>query len=170
MKKQILILTTLLALTFQSYSIEPPIGENALPSVNLTDLKGQTYKSSDIAKDGKVTVISFWATWCVPCKKELNTINELYEDWQSKYDMKLVAISIDDSRSSTKVKPYMDGQRWEFDVLLDINQDFKRALNIQSVPYTLLLDKNGKIVYQHSGYVDGDEIILEEEIMKLSKK
>jgi cytochrome c biogenesis protein CcmG/thiol:disulfide interchange protein DsbE len=130
----------------------------------LTDLKGQPYKSSDIAKDGKVTVISFWATWCVPCKKELNTINEVYEEWQKKYDMKLVAISIDDSRSSTKVKPYMDGQRWEFDVLLDINQDFKRALNIQSVPYTLLLDKNGKIVYQHSGYVDGDEIILEEEI------
>jgi cytochrome c biogenesis protein CcmG/thiol:disulfide interchange protein DsbE len=170
MKKQILILTTLLALSFHSYSIEPPIGENALPSVNLTDLKGQPYKSSDIAKDGKVTVISFWATWCVPCKKELNTINEVYEEWQKKYDMKLVAISIDDSRSSTKVKPYMDGQRWEFDVLLDVNQDFKRALNIQSVPFTLLLDKNGKIVYQHSGYVDGDEIILEEEIQKLSKK
>jgi len=170
MKKQILTLTTLLVLFFQSYSIEPPIGENALPLVNLTDLKGQPYKSSDIAKDGKVTVISFWATWCVPCKKELNTINEVYEEWQKKYDMKLVAISIDDSRSSTKVKPYMDGQRWEFDVLLDVNQDFKRALNIQSVPFTLLLDKTGKIVYQHSGYVDGDEIILEEEIQKLSKK
>jgi peroxiredoxin len=106
----------------------------------------------------------------VPCKKELNTINEVYEEWQKKYDMKLVAISIDDSRSATKVKPYIDGQRWEFDVLLDINQDFKRALNIQSVPFTILLDQNGKIVYSHSGYVEGDESVLEEEIIKLTKK
>jgi cytochrome c biogenesis protein CcmG/thiol:disulfide interchange protein DsbE len=149
---------------------EPKIGETGLPSINLTDLKGKTYNSLDITKDNKITVISFWATWCVPCKKELNTINEVYEEWQKKYDMKLVAISIDDSRSATKVKPYIDGQRWEFDVLLDINQDFKRALNIQSVPFTILLDQNGKIVYSHSGYVEGDESVLEEEIIKLTKK
>ena len=93
----------------------------------------------------------------------------IYEDWQKKYDMKLIAVSIDDSRSSTKVRPYADGQRWDFTILLDVNQDFKRALNIQNVPFTLLIDKTGKIVYTHSGYVEGDETILEEEIQKLSK-
>jgi thioredoxin-related protein len=84
--------------------------------------------------------------------------------------MQIVAVSIDDSRSATKVKPAVEGQRWEYDVLLDVNQDLKRQLNIQSVPFTLLVDANGKIVYTHSGYVDGDEYILEEEIQKLLKK
>ena len=95
---------------------------------------------------------------------------ELYDDWKKKYNMQIVAISIDDSRNSTKVKPIVDGQRWEYDVLLDVNQDLKRQMNIQSVPFTVLLNTSGKIVYTHSGYVDGDEYILEEELQKLSKQ
>ena len=95
---------------------------------------------------------------------------ELYDDWKKKYNMQIVAISIDDSRNSTKVKPIVDGQRWEYDVLLDVNQDLKRQMNIQSVPFTVLLNTSGKIVYTHSGYVDGDEYILEEDLQKLSKQ
>jgi peroxiredoxin len=80
--------------------------------------------------------------------------------------VKIVTVSIDDSRSSTKVKPYADSQRWQFDLLLDPNQDLKRELNIQTVPFTALLNKQGKIVYTHSGYVEGDELVLEDEIKK----
>lgn len=140
-----------------------------LPSIEIKDLSGEKVDISEYSNGGQITVVSFWATWCTPCKKELNNISEIYEEWVEDYDMKLVAISIDDSRSLAKVKSYINGQGWDFDVLIDANSDLKRALNFQTVPFTLLLDKEGKIVYRHTGYVEGDEYILEEEIQKLVK-
>lgn len=150
-------------------AVEKVLGEKTVPSVTLSDMNGKQVDVASFTKQGKITVLSFWATWCVPCKKELTNIADLYEEWQKKYNMQIVAVSIDDSRSATKVKPTVEGQRWDYTVLLDVNQDLKRQLNIQSVPFTLLVDANGKIVYTHSGYVDGDEYILEEEIQKLVK-
>jgi len=150
--------------------IEKVLGEKTVPSVTLTDVNGKKVDVADYSKSGKITVLSFWATWCVPCKKELTNISDMYEEWQKKYNVQIVAISIDDSRSTTKVKPYVDGQRWNYEVLLDVNQDLKRALNIQSVPFTVVVDQNGKIIYTHSGYVDGDEYALEEELKKLATK
>jgi cytochrome c biogenesis protein CcmG/thiol:disulfide interchange protein DsbE len=140
-----------------------------LPSLVLTDINGKKVNVADYGKNGKITVISFWATWCSPCKKELNNISYMYEDWQEDYKMELVAISIDDVRNTSKVKTYVDGQAWEYDVLLDTNEDLKRMMNFQTVPFTVLLNKEGKIVYTHAGYVEGDEFILEEKIKALSK-
>ncbi|MES2622522.1 MAG: TlpA disulfide reductase family protein [Bacteroidota bacterium] len=153
----------------EKHGIEKVLGEKTLPSVMLSDMNGKQVNIADYGKSGKITVVSFWATWCVPCKKELTNMADLYEEWKKKYNMQIVAVSIDDSRNSTKVKPIVEGQRWEYDVLLDVNQDLKRQLNIQSVPFTLLVNAAGKIVYSHSGYVDGDEYVLEEELQKLSK-
>lgn len=140
-----------------------------LPSIEIKDLDGNSVDISKYSNNEKLTVISFWATWCLPCKNELNNIADLYEDWVADYDVELVAISIDDSRNTSKVKTYVNGQAWEFEVLLDANSDLKRALNFQTVPFTLLLDKEGNIVYRHTGYVEGDEYILEEELVKFSK-
>lgn len=175
MKKSILAIA-FLAIFFavsaqdEKKGIEKVIGEKTLPSVVLNDMNGKQVNVADYGKSGKVTVLSFWATWCVPCKKELTNVADLYEEWAKKYNMQMVAVSIDDSRSSTKVKPTVEGQRWEYEVLLDVNQDLKRQMNIQSVPFTVLVDSKGKIVYTHSGYVDGDEYILEEELQKLNKQ
>lgn len=141
-----------------------------LPSVVLQDINGKKVNVADFGKNGKVTVLNFWATWCSPCKKELNNISYLYEDWQDEYGVELIAISIDDARNTSKVKSYVNGQGWEYQVLLDANEDLKRMLNFQTVPYTVLVDKQGKIVYSHSGYVEGDEYILEEKIREHSKK
>ncbi len=142
-------------------------GDKTLPDVTVKDLSNKSVNISDYGKNGKITVLSFWATWCSPCKKELNNIAELYEDWQDEYDMELVAVSIDDSRNASKVKTYINGQQWDYDVLLDPNSSLKRALNFQTVPYTLLIDSKGSIVYTHSGYVEGDEYILEDHIKEL---
>lgn len=166
MKLRLSLFLTILSVSTLSICAQT---KGTLPVLNLTDLNGKTVSSADIKKDEKITIISFWATWCPPCKKELNNISEEYTDWQKKYNLKVVAISIDDIKSSNKIKPYMDEHHWNFQVLLDISQDLKRALNIQNVPFTLLLDKNGKIVYTRSGYTEGDEAILEEEIQKISK-
>jgi cytochrome c biogenesis protein CcmG/thiol:disulfide interchange protein DsbE len=144
-------------------------GEKTLPNIVLNDINGRQVNMSSYGDSGRITVVSFWATWCAPCKKELTSIHDLYPEWQKKYGLKIVAVSIDDSRNAAKVKPYCNSQRWEYEVLLDTNQDLKRAFNVQTVPFTMLLDKTGKVVYTHSGYVEGDELVLEEEIAKLTK-
>ena len=150
------------------------LGENAsaqtsnLPDVTLKNVKGESVQLGKYATSGHPTVISFWATWCSPCKKELTNIVELYPEWKSKYNVEVVAISIDDARNSAKVKSYVDGVRWPYEILLDPNEDLKRSLNFQTVPYTILLDSNGKIVYTHNSYVEGDELILEDKIAALT--
>lgn len=143
--------------------------KQTLPDLNLKDVNGKVVNVKDYSKKGKIVIISFWATWCTPCKKELNNINELYEEWKSKYDVIVVAVSIDNARNVMKVKPYVDGQAWPFDILLDVNSDMMRAMNVVNPPHTFLLNKEGNIVYSHTGYLEGDEFTLEEKIKALVK-
>ncbi len=140
-----------------------------IPSATVKDLQGRSINTTDITNDGKPMVINFWATWCSPCKRELNTIADLYPDWQDETGVKLVAISIDDARSQSRVLPYVNGSAWDYEVYIDQNQDFKRALGVNNVPHTFLIDGNGKIVYEHNNYAPGDEIELYKEILKISK-
>jgi thiol-disulfide isomerase/thioredoxin len=121
-----LVFTSAQAQDKDKKGLEKILGEHRLPELSLNDMNGKKVNVADLGKTGKITVIDFWATWCVPCKKELNNINDIYEDWQKKYNVSVVAVSIDDSRSITKVKPYAEGQRWSYDILLDVNQDLKR--------------------------------------------
>ena len=107
--------------------------------------------------DGKPIVISFWATWCKPCIKELNNIAEVYEDWQDETGVKVIAISIDDARNMSKVKPKVNALLWDYEVYCDPNGDLKRAMGVGSVPHTFLLNENKEIVYLYTGYKDGDE-------------
>jgi cytochrome c biogenesis protein CcmG, thiol:disulfide interchange protein DsbE len=142
---------------------------NKLPATDVKTVDGKTFNTSKINNNGKPIVISFWATWCKPCKRELDAIAEEYEEWQKETGVKLVAISIDDSRSSGKVATDTKSHSWEYEVYLDENQDFKRAMNVNNIPHTFLLDGNGKIVWQHNSYAEGDEHHLYDIIRKLSK-
>ena len=142
--------------------------EKRLPEITLSDLEGSKVDVSQLSKEGKIIILSFWATWCVPCKKELTNIMDLYEDWQKEYNVELIAVSIDDSRNLTKVKPTVEGSGWPYRVLVDPNQDLKRALSFQNVPYTVVTDKTGNIAYIHNGYVEGDEFELEEKLKALA--
>lgn len=139
-----------------------------LPNVTVKDLNGKSVELKKVVKEGQITVISFWATWCSPCKKELDNMADLYDDWKKKYNVHIIAVSIDDARTSAKVKTTVNSKGWEYTVLLDSNEDLKRALNISSVPFTLLINQKGEIVYQHTGYKDGDEKKLAEKIKALS--
>jgi len=140
-----------------------------LPSVKLVDVSGKPVNTAELGFKGPV-VISFWATWCAPCKRELNTIYDLYEDWQAETGVQLVAVSIDDEKTKASVAPYVDSKGWEYLVLLDPNGDFKRAMGVNNVPHTFLIDQTGKIVYSHNSYAPGDEEKLYEEIKKLAGK
>lgn len=166
MKNLILVsLLSLLSLAAISQNAEK---NTNLPSVNIKTLDGQTFNTQDITNDGKPVIISFWALWCKPCKKELDAFNENYEDWVDETGVKVYAVSIDDSRSTAKVLPFVSGKDWEFEVLLDPNGDFKRAMNVNMIPHTFLLDGDGKIVYQHTSYYEGGEYELYELVKKVA--
>jgi peroxiredoxin len=152
-----------------SLSLIISIGFSQLPNINLKDVNGVTKNLSKFSNNGSPIIISFWATWCKPCKAELNTIAEDYDDWTEETGVKLIAVSIDDARSSTRVEPYINAQGWEYLVLLDPNGDLKRAMNVNNVPHTFLVDGNGKIVWDHNNYSPGDEEELYEELVKIAK-
>ena len=152
-----------------SLSLFISIGYAQLPNINLKDVNGVTKNLSKFNNNGNPIIISFWATWCKPCKAELNTIAEEYDDWTDETGVKLIAVSIDDARSSTRVEPYINAQGWEYLVLLDPNGDLKRAMNVNNVPHTFLIDGNGKIVWDHNNYSPGDEEELYEELVKIAK-
>lgn len=140
-----------------------------LPNVTIKDLQGKDVNIAKLSNNGKPFVITFWATWCGPCIKEHNALDEVYQEWKEETGVKIYSVSIDDSRTTAKVKPFVEGKGWDFEVLLDANGDLKRAMNVNNPPHTFLFDGTGKIVYQHTGYFDGAEEELYEEILKLKK-
>jgi len=140
-----------------------------LPSVTLKSIDGKVVKTDTLSNNGKPFIIDFFATWCKPCNRELSAISEVYEDWQSETGVKVIAVSIDQAQNINKVKPLVDNHGWPYEVLLDPNSDFKRALGINMIPYTLIVDGQGNIVYKHNGYTDGAEEELIEKVRELVK-
>ena len=163
--KQTKILLAFLALCILA-SAAPAFSAPA--EFKLKDMSGQEHKLSDYR--GKWVLLNFWATWCAPCKKELNTIHEVYDDWVAETGVTLVAIAIDDEKTKSQVPVYVNGKAWDYTVLMDPNWDFKRAMGVNNVPHTFLVDKNGVIVYSHNNYAPGDEEKLYQELLKLSEK
>ena len=140
-----------------------------LPSVTLKTMDGKSVNTATLSNDGKPFIIDFFATWCKPCNRELDAIAEVYEDWQKETGVKIYAVSIDQAQNINKVKPLVENHGWEYDVLLDPNSDFKRALGVQMIPYVLIVDGQGNIVYKHNGYTDGAETELIEKVRELIK-
>ncbi|MFD2698535.1 TlpA family protein disulfide reductase [Mesonia sediminis] len=141
--------------------------QSQMPNVQLKNMDNQlknVYK--DYAEDDKVYIFSFWATWCAPCINELEAIKAVYTDWQEEVDVELIAISIDDARTVKRVKPMVNGKAWEYEILLDTNQELKRKLQINNVPHTIVV-KNQKVMHVSNGYAEGAEEELFEEIKAL---
>ncbi|MCX7930851.1 MAG: TlpA family protein disulfide reductase [Chlorobi bacterium] len=138
-----------------------------LPVVTLKKLDGTPITTQEfVAGSSGPIVLDFWATWCKPCIQELSALSEVYEEWKKLTGVRIIAISIDDARNSKKVAPFVRGRRWQFDVYLDENADLKRALNVNEIPHTFVLDRHGRIVYQHKSYAPGDEELLLDAIRK----
>ena len=165
MKKIALTLLTFSLFAFTTFTNDG----GKIPTATVKKLDGTKVKTNTFSNDGKPMIISFWATWCKPCKQELDAINEDFAELVKETGVKLIAISIDDSRTSGKVTTDVKVKGWPYDVYLDENQDFKRAMNVNNVPHTFLVNGNGEIVWSHNSYAEGDEAKLYEALKKLVK-
>ncbi|MEZ7929843.1 MAG: TlpA disulfide reductase family protein [Flavobacteriales bacterium] len=158
MKKLFILITFIFSLSINSQSV--------LPDISLNTLNGEEINIQSISSNDKIAVVSLWATWCVPCIKELDAISEYYEEWKDEVDFELYAVSTDDSRTIKRVNAMVNGKGWEYTVLLDSNNELQRALGASTIPLTLIV-KNNKIVYRHSGYSAGVEFELFDKIKEL---
>ena len=140
-----------------------------LPAITIKTMEGKTIRTDTLSNEGKPFIIDFFATWCKPCNRELDAISEVYEDWQDETGVKIYAVSTDQAQNINKVKPLVDNHGWTYDVLLDTNSEFMKALGIQMIPATFVLDGKGKIVYRHIGYNEGEEQELIEKVRELVK-
>lgn len=145
--------------------------QKTLPNnIKLEGLEGQEVMSSHILKDSKPVVMLFWSTICKPCITEHDAFSEAYEDFLKEVDFKVVSISIDDRRNSSRAKSLVKGRGWPFETYLDVNQDLKRAMNVNLTPQLFIIDPQGNIVYSHTGYVPMGEEEIFEKLKKLFPK
>jgi peroxiredoxin len=162
MKKTLLILFVLVLNLASNAQV------SSVPAATLKNLDGKDVQTADLSNDGKPMLICFWATWCSPCKKELNTYADYYEEWQKETGVKIYAVTIDDQRTVNSVKPYVNSVSWEYEILSDVNKTFSQAMGVNSPPHTFLLNGKGEIVWQHVGYTPGDEEEVHEQLLKLA--
>jgi thiol-disulfide isomerase/thioredoxin len=160
----------LLSAALAFYSIASFAQSQDLPTTSVRDINGRQVAFNETFEKGKITLVSFWATWCIPCKQEIKNVKTKLEGWQKEVDFNYMTVSIDDSRAAAMVKTYSKSQGWTFPTYMDPNSDLKRSLNFQNVPYTMIVDANGKIVFQHTGFEEGSENQLFEKIKELSGK
>lgn len=150
-----------------SYAQESQRTLGRLPSVEVKTPEGGIFNTQDISNAGNPVIISFWALWCKPCIKELTSISDVYDEWVEETGVKLIAVSIDDARSTANVMPTANGKGWEYDILLDPNSDFKRAMNVNAIPHTFVINGEGEIVWQHTSFSEGSELELIEIVRKV---
>jgi thiol-disulfide isomerase/thioredoxin len=166
MKQWFGLLSFLLFFGVQAMAQDKPL--KRLPSVVVKTLDGKSVNIQEYGRKGRPVVLSFWATWCAPCKKELDELHKTYAAWQKQYQVEIVAITVDDARGLPKVKPMVAQKGWKYTVLSDVNKELQEACNIGNVPYTILLDKKGNVIYQHNGYLPGDEQELLKKITEIA--
>jgi len=160
--KLLFIFFILFALSGTGYGQTLPLHQ-----IDLKGLNGERTTMEKIIPEGKIVILSFWATWCGPCKKEMDAIQKIYSHWQEKYNVALIAISIDDARTAGRVKATVLQKNWPYEVYQDVEGQSKQVFNFENIPFTAVLDSDGKLVYTHIGYSSGDEDLLEKKLAEI---
>lgn len=164
---RIIFLSILLIGSVKLYSEQDTLqqGSSEIPSADLRTFDGSIVNSRDLLDDTVPIILSFWATWCRPCIQELSAINDEMVDWKKEINFRVVAVSIDDARTTHAVRNFVNARGWDFEVYLDPNSDFRHLMNVSQPPHTFIISR-GKVVFQHTSYSEGDEFILYDELVK----
>lgn len=143
---------------------------STIPSVFIKTMDGIAFNTAKFSNNGKPIIIDFWATWCVPCVMELNAIADKYEYWKNETGVKIIIIAIDTVHNSTTVSAFVKNKGWNYDVYLDPDGNFQKAMQVMDTPCTFVIDGTGKIVWMHNAYNEGDEDKAFAELKKLMTK
>jgi thiol-disulfide isomerase/thioredoxin len=162
-------IASFIVLVFVSFT---SFAQDYIPDIQVETLDGEKQSIIDIVKNNgkEITIINFWATWCLPCRNELENIAEIYPDWVKDYNVELIAVSIDDARTKSQVNPYINSRGFEYRIVMDGNQEFFKMVNGITPPLTLVVDNTGKILEVEHGYIEGNEYILEDKLMEFTEK
>jgi cytochrome c biogenesis protein CcmG, thiol:disulfide interchange protein DsbE len=153
-----------LLILFLSFSVLC-IGLDKAPDFRLDDIDGNTVQLSELLQHGAV-IVDFWASWCVPCKKELPSLGALADKYDS---LTVVAITIDKPKDHAKTKAAAKSIKGNILYLFDEN-DFARDLyQVNDPPVTFIVDKDGFVRFRHTGYNPGEENLLDEAAAKFLK-
>lgn len=131
----------------------------------LKDLDGNTFRLAD--HKGEVVYVSFWATWCVPCRRELPLLESMYSELKDR-GLLVVGVNTDPAANKSKIKPFASQYRFTFPTVLDPDNNVHDTYNpSRELPYGLLIDRAGNLHKTYAGYRTGDEELLRQDILAL---
>ena len=172
MKSAILLLLILSICSFSANAQSgadnnSPSNTEKIPIADVKDLDGKTISTASFSNNGKPILVVFWNSVHKFPTKELEALQDNYENWKTRTGVKIIVISIDDSRTASRVAPMVNAKGWDFEFYLDINSDFKRAMNVNLVPHTFLINGSGEIVWQMVAFEEGNEFLIYDELKKI---
>ena len=141
-----------------------------IPSVELNSFSGETVNIREYTKQSKIQFISLWATWCGPCRVELDALQKVYPQWKKDYNVEIIAITLDNNRNLKRAMKMAENKGWDYTFFHDQNGILAEKLGITGIPYSLLVDKEGNVVSTSTGYYPGYEDELEKKIKSLYSK
>lgn len=135
------------------------------PDFTLRTMNGPNLRLQE--QRGRVVMVNFWATWCGPCRQEMPHLNKLYDKYRAS-GFVLLGVNIDDD--ALKATDLATKLGLKFPVLLDTDKKVSRSYDMNAMPATLLIDRDGKVRYIHRGYREGFELTYDKQIRELVKE
>jgi cytochrome c biogenesis protein CcmG, thiol:disulfide interchange protein DsbE len=158
------LLIILLFVTAYSQNDKKAVTGRTAPNFKLENIDREIIELKDFFA-GPV-LLCFWSSCCKSAVSQLEAFAELYDNYSGQ-GFTMLGMSTDDENTVAKVKPYVKSKKYKFQVLYDSDQEVARIYYAFDVPFSVLIDASGKIVYSHLGYMKGDEIVLDKKIIKL---
>ena len=167
-KKEAVYLSLLLLLTAFAESGPAAQKGGGFPSQELETLDGERTRLMQEAS-ARYIVLDFWALWCAPCLEALPEFDEMAARMKNQ-PIRFILVNCDNTRSRAKVRSYIRSKAIETEVLLDPTLGLARYYGISTWPHLVVLDSEGKVVDRKTGYMPGDELLLEEKLLELIAK